>query len=164
MKTMDRTSEVTSALGHRNRSSALLVVVAAVALVLGALGGWFVRGDDDVGTGVAIGGGELTARQEEMLDIVDGLGRAWLADDADAVVSYFAPGGVAVVLGNRMNLDELHAFVERGSWSGLELHEPVLVGKNSVAQFHEYGGGELCDIYEFTTGDEPMLMRHTIVR
>ena len=100
---------------RRNRWLTGLVVLLVV--VAAALGVWAMAapgGDDPV---IVLGGGDLTAEQEVMLETLAAYHEAWNAGDAAAVVGMFLPSGY-MDSGGRIR------FVADGSmaeWVG-ELH------------------------------------------
>ncbi len=173
MKTMERTHQEVQAPAVTDRHSSTgrrygaIVLVAVLALLLGAVGGWVARGSDG-GSDSAIvlaGDGELTARQEQMVAIVEDNMDAWRRRDGDAVAAMYTDDGVGTYLGITHRVDDggLQAYVGLGSWTSLEWIRPMLVNDNMLLSFHGYRGHTYTNVFEFTTEGEPMIVSHTII-
>ena len=99
-------------------------LAALVALLVGALGGWFLaRSFDDKPTNVVAGHVALTDRQREMIRVEEAYVKAWQANDVDAVLALYTPNGTLnLVPGSgdyRVDDGTLAAYVRSGDWSGL---------------------------------------------
>lgn len=146
-----------------SRTGLILAIVAALALALGGLAGWMIRGGDDPGV-VLAGEGELTARQEQMFDMVRESELAWQRGDADAVTALFTPTGVFEALGTTYRVDDgsLATFVDNGEWASLDVFEPMLVNGNELFSFHRYRGQVYSDTVTFTTTGDLLIVSHVI--
>ena len=139
---------------------------APLALVLGAFGGWIARGSDEGGDPALLlaGPGELTARQEQMFDLIAENLDAWHAGDGDAAVAAYTPTGTATFLGTTFRVDDgsLADHVGVGSWGSLEMYSPMLVNGNEIVSFHTFGGTTYTDVVEFTPTGDVLIVEHTI--
>jgi hypothetical protein len=52
--------------------------------------------------------------------------------------------------------------IEAGSWSSLEVYEPMLVRGNEVFTFHRYGGVDHSETFTFTSTGEVLVTSHVI--
>ena len=150
-----------------DRRSLILVFVAVIALGLGMFGGWMIWGSTDNPDGVVVvGGGELTQRQEEMVDMLDEYGVAYLGNDGAAVVEMYAENGTLSGLGNPVlhaNDGTLEEFVNEFSFpDGPFDPEPVVVHENTVRFAHEYAGRTYFDIVTFTSMGELHIASHVM--
>jgi hypothetical protein len=149
----------------RRRSVVIPTIIAVLALVIGGVAGWMLRGTDDTDIAVA-GDGDLTARQEQMVDLVRDAEQAWQAGDADGVVALFAPNGTfeAEAFGRvyRAGDGSLAGYIEAGNWTSLDVLEPMLVNGNDVLTFHNYGGQTYSEKFTFTTTGDLLILSHVI--
>ena len=170
MKTMERTHhevqtpEVSNRRTSGGRRTGMLVLVAVLALILGAVGGWFARGSDGDPTILLAGEGELTERQAQMVDVYEEAEAAWHAGDGEAVAALFTDDGYGRFLGSTYQVGDggLDRYVESGAWNSLDVLEPVLVKGNTVLNFHIYRGSTYTNVVEFTTEGELLMVSHTI--
>jgi hypothetical protein len=163
MQTMDRPVADAGPPATTRRPWWMLAIAVAVALVLGVLGGWFLAGAmDDDPAAVAVGGGSLTERQQQMVDVLDEYEAAWRANDAAAVMAFFAPGGSFSSAGTQYLMDDgsMAAFINGGSWDSLTGSDPVLVAGNEVALHTTWAGTEWFNVIEFTASGDPLIVRH----
>lgn len=171
MKTAERTIErprvERPAAPDTGRRLPLAPILAVVALLLGVFGGFLLWGTDDTNpTALATGGADLTARQEQMVDLVEDAEAAWQVGDGDAVAAMFTEDGVLTVLGRDYPVDggALADFVDSGPFTSLDMLDPFLVSDNLMLAFHTYGAwGTLHDAFEFTTSGEVLFTSHEIV-
>ncbi len=138
-----------------------------VALLFGVLAGYALFGSDDSSSTdpVVAGGGDLTPRQEQMVELIRDNADAWRAGDGDAVVAHYAEAGRAELLGTTIRADDgsLARYVENVSLSGLDVLEPMLVSEDTIVFFHTgVGRGVLTDIMEFTRTGEVLITSHEI--
>lgn len=141
----------------------IAAVVALLALAVGGVVGWTLRGDDTTPTGVLAGEGELTARQEQMLDLFDEYEQAWNDADGAAIVDMYTETGTFDSLGTvyRAGDGTLEAFVDRG-WD-VDVLRPVLVNGNEVLSFHTIDGSTtFMDTMTFTSIGEVLIIEHVI--
>lgn len=170
MKTMERTHHevqepaVTNRQSSGGRRTGMLVLVAVLALILGAVGGWFARGSDGDPAIMLAGEGELAERQEQMGDLYEEAEAAWRAGDGEAVAALFTDNGYGRFLGTTYRVDDgsVEGYVESGTWNSLEVLEPVLVKGNTMLNFHTYMGSTYTNVVEFTTEGELLIVSHTI--
>jgi hypothetical protein len=149
----------------------VLVLVAAIALGLGLFGGWMIWGSTEPDTDadavvVVVGGGELTQRQEEMIEMLDVYGEAYLGNDGAAVVEIFAENGTMSGLGNpvlRADDGTLERFVNDFPVSDGPFYvEPVVVHDNTLRFAHKYVGRTYFDIVTFTSSGELRIVSHLV--
>jgi hypothetical protein len=156
MKRSFMATESTAPLGQpasdrRAKIGVLVAVVAVVALVVGGIAGWLLRGDDDtsvpafvagLGDTVVIGGEEtnrdaLTDRQLAMVEVARGYVNAWIENDGDAVTSFMTSDGYVELpdFGQTFRVDDgtLQEWVE-GPTSVIpnELNDPLVVSGSQV--------------------------------
>ncbi|MGB8860133.1 MAG: hypothetical protein WCC60_12790 [Ilumatobacteraceae bacterium] len=140
--------------------------VVLVALLLGALGGWWVSRDDASAkpAAVAAGNADLTARQNDMVAMARDYTSAWKSNDAARVMAFFTdyasfvtiPGGVTY----RVADGSLQAYVESANWSSLEIIDPILVNGNELTVVTRLSGSQYTNVLRFTTADELLVMLH----
>ena len=152
---------------NRRPTIAWLAVVAAAAASIGLLVGFLAWGGDDRDptAPVAVGGDDLTQRQQQMVDLVDDYTAAWRAGDGDAVAALFAADGVATIVGQELPVEGgvLAAYVEANPLPTLDVLEPMLVGEAGMLNYHEAAGfGTLSNVIEFTTEGELLIVSHEI--
>ena len=168
MTTIERTREDTRAVpappSSRGMRMALLAVVAVLALVLGGVAGWMLRGADDPGDVVLAGDGELTARQEQMIDVIREAEAAWQSNDVDAILGVYAPDATYEAFDTVYRMDDgsFAAYIEGGSWSSLEVYAPVLVRGNTALTFHRFGGQSYSESMTFTSAGDLLVTSHVI--
>jgi hypothetical protein len=142
------------------------VLALLVALLVGGMTGWFVRGGvDDSRDLVVAGQTQLTDRQADIADFMREYEAAWQQGDGDAVVSMFTPGGTATFLGTTYRVDDgsLAEYVDSGNWASLDVLEPILVGGgNQAVSFHTFNGATYVNIVQFTGQGELLLVGHQI--
>lgn len=150
---------------HRSLMTAIAVIVA---LLLGVLAGYVLFGSDDANPDIVVAGDDdLTARQEQMVDLLDDCEAAWQAGDGDAVEAMFTDNGVLYVFGEEYRVDDarLAEYVDTHPFPGLEIFEPVLVRNDTLLSFHRLEGmGTFYDVIEFTSDGELLMISHEIVR
>lgn len=119
---------------------------------------------------VVIGGGPLTARQREMVDLVNGpWNDAWVAADGEAIAAFFTPDGVMYDFegGEVLTVADgtIASFGSR--WPGLHVMEGMLVHGHRVVTVVELSGEQVGAIMDFTeTGElliESTAMYNTIL-
>lgn len=164
METMTGMETQPTSAATTRRSRWVLALVALLALCVGAMAGWWLaQGSETEPTVVRAGGGELSAREQQALDLVRRYQAAWLTNDSAAVVASYAPGGVFVWEGESFRPDDgsLEAFVGRFDWSGvMTVLEPQLVGDRMFVYRHDVLGFPYADVVEVTAEGEPLIVRH----
>jgi hypothetical protein len=144
----------------------MLVVGAVIALLLGGVGGWFAHGSSGDPDVIVAGGGELTERQEDMLDLFDEYTEAVLANDGAAVAEMFTENGTwSGDVGDELAVSDgtLEAFVNTFDFTAPLSMEPILVDQNRLIYAHEYMRGHYQDIVTFTMGGELQIVNHRIL-
>jgi hypothetical protein len=149
---------------QRSHRWALVVLVTVLALVLGGVGGWMIRGETETPGILVAGTGEPTARQEQMLDQLRAYEKAWQASDAEAVLAFFTPNGWATMLGNDYRIDDgsLRSYIGQGDWSPIDMLEPVLVNGDELLFFHRYGEAVYTDVMTFTPVGDLLMISHVV--
>ena len=155
------------AVADTKRRSVITLIAVVVAMLLGLAGGYLAWGTDDSDStaSVATGDSDLTARQEQMVDLIADAEAAWKIGDGDAAAAMFTEDGVLTVFGTEYPVEggELARYVNSG-FASLDVLEPVLVSDNVALSFHTYGSfGTLEDVYEFTTEGELLFTSHEIL-
>jgi hypothetical protein len=164
METMTKRDTELASAATTPRPRWVLAVVVLLALCVGAMGGWWLaRWSETEPTVVRAGGGELSAREEQALDVVRRYQAAWLANDSAAIAASYAPGGVFVWEGESFRPDDgsLEGFVNRFDWSGImTVLDPQLVGDQMFVYRHDILGMPYADVIEVTAEGEPLIVRH----
>lgn len=155
------------------RRTASLVLTAIVAAAVGLLAG-FLLWDSDGGEpdAVVVGGGELTARQEEMLELIDDYELAWRNGDGEAVAALFTEQGVLDVIGTEVPIEggALADYVDGHPAPTLEVLEPALVSGDRLVNLHRIGAegvvgpGRYSNVFEFTSEGEVLIVSHDLMR
>jgi hypothetical protein len=145
------------------RRSAVTLIAVIIALALGLLGGFLLRGSDDVDptAPVTVDGVELTERQDQMFELVDDYVTAWQNGDGEAAAEMFQDMGRLVVWGVQRDVTE---FIDTTPTPGLRILEPVLVNDNEMLMFHTIDGTTFSNVMSFTTTGELLITMHEIVR
>lgn len=152
----------------KRRSAVALIAMVVAAALLGLGAGYLAWGtsDTDSTAPVAVGDAELTARQEQMVDLIADAEAAWQIGDGDAVAAMFTENGVLTVFGTEYAVDDgaLAGYVSTGPFTSLDMLEPMLVSDNVVLSFNTYGSrGTLSDVFEFTPSGELLMTSHDII-
>ena len=156
-------SEKTTTAG---RGPLAFVLVAVVALLLGVLGGWLLRGSDSDPDAVVAGGGDLSERQEEMLDMFADYTEAVLANDGAAVVDMFVPYGTwSGDVGEPLYVEDgsLEEFVNSFSFTAPLFLAPILVDGERLLYVHDYTGASYYDVVTFTATGDLAIVDHRIM-
>jgi hypothetical protein len=162
-----REAKGTTSAAPRSRRSFVVVIVAVLALLVGGFAGYMIgdaNGSDTSDRIVLAGEGELTARQEQMVDFLDDYMQAWRENDSDAVVAMYTEYGTFRPLGEVYAVDDdsFVDWVERHDFAGLENSDPVLVNGNTVLSFHTVLGGTYSNVLDFANTGDLLLVSHTI--
>lgn len=147
----------------RRRWSAVTSIAIIIALALGLLGGYVLRGSDDVDptAPVTVDGSELTQRQEQMFDLIDDYVIAWQNGDGEAAAAMFHDDGHLRVYGVERSIAD---FITATPVPSLDILEPMLVHEDTMLNFHTIAGvGTLSDVIEFTPTGELLIVRHEII-
>jgi hypothetical protein len=168
MTTIERQREetrTTDTSGGGPRRGILVVLGLVLALVVGGLVGYLIRGDgtDDIGSVVPSGDTELTARHEQMGELVAAYEQAWQEGDGEAAEAMFATGGTLRALGVTYDADdgEIADFIGGVEWSALDVHEPMLVREDMGLSFHDYDRVRT-NAFTFTAEGDLLIVRHVI--
>lgn len=177
MKTMQPTRKDTSepvvsssrpsseAGAHRGMSAGLVAAMVALGMAAGLFVGFLLWGTGGDSTDpIVAGGGELTARQEQMVDMIDDYLAAWKAGDGEAAVALFTADGT-MTWGRydyRVVDGTLASLVERMPTPSLELLEPFIVEGNTVFSYQRLLGSTAEDIFEFTSTGDLAIRRHLL--
>lgn len=159
-------SEDTTTRPATTRRTRAWPLIALAALLLGALGGWWVSRDDGSPAPAAIAAGnvELTARQQDMVSTARDYMAAWQANDAEAVMGFYTayasfvpiPAGAKYLVGD----GSLQAYVESANWSNLEVIDPILVNDYELTVVTRLSGSQYTNLLRFTSSGELQLMLH----
>lgn len=167
MKTMERTTtnEVTEKAPARaatRRTWWLLAAVAVLALAAGLVIGRATAPSDE--PAYLAGGGALSDRQEQMVDVLDEVEQAWRAGDAEALSAAFVPTGSATDGNASYRIDDgaLATYVTGGDWSSLTVLEPVLVDGNTVTFYYTVNGTPYLGSVVFTGTGDVLAVHHKI--
>lgn len=168
MKTAERTIErprvERAAQPETGQRSMITPMAVVIALLVGFLAGFLLWGLNDTNPrAVAVGGDNLTDRQEQMVDFVDDAKAAWQQGDGDAVAAMFTEDGVMTIWGTEYRGGEIARYVDSDIFASLEVFEPVLVSDNEMITFHTVAGfGTLNEFMEFTPEGELLIINHEI--
>lgn len=169
MTTLERPHETihtsTATTSRSQRSWMIVAVIAVLALVLGGVLGYVVRGGDTNADIVIAGGDQMTDRQEQMIEFLDAYEAAWQANDAAQVTASFVPTGTFGALDSELRVDDgsLADYVENTSFSSLDVLRPALVRDNEMVTFHQFGGRTYVEVLTFTPSGDLLLVSHDIV-
>lgn len=141
-----------------------MALVAVLALVVGGIVGFVVRGDAETPDFLVAGGGEPTARQEQMFEFADESFEVWRNGDGDAAAAMFVDSGVFTALGIDYRADDgsLARYADSTTWQSLELLYPVVANGDELIGFHRYGGSTYRNTMTFTPSGELLLVNITI--
>jgi len=165
MKTMqpkkDTSGRTVSAPG-RGWSSALVAALVAIAMIAGGLVGFIVWGTED--DAIVAGGGSLTARQQEMVELYHDYVEAWQEGDGEAAAEMFTEDGYISLLGTEYRRDDgsIERVIELRPVPTLETLEPAVVARNTLFNYHEYLAGTFQNVMQFTTSGEVAIISHTL--
>ncbi len=171
MKTAERTIErprVERAVEQPPRRRSWVTLIAAlVALVLGLLGGYLLRGSDDVDptAPVVVGGAALTDRQAQMVDLVDDYVVAWQRGDGAAAESMFTDDGVLDAFGAVRTADDggIAGYVAATPTPLLRLPDPVLIDDHQMLMLHTIDGSmNSGNLMTFTETGDLLIVRHVM--
>lgn len=143
----------------------VMAVVAVLALLVGGVAGWMLNDDGTTTPGIVLAGeGELSARQEQMLDVVRDAEVAWQRNDVDAILALYAPSATFEAFDTvyRVADGSFESYIESGSWGSLEVDEPMLVRGDDVLTFHRFGGRLYSEAFSFTPTGELLITSHVI--
>lgn len=174
MQTVTKPSEGTSdalqvTATPTRRSWWFVGLVAVIALVLGAVGGALLTdgGGDDPAV-VSADGGDLTARQEEMVVMVGAYVAAWQATDGDRAASYMGVDGYLEYIGEgwvfSVSDGSLQDRISNGPYSSMRRVGPMVVYGNRVVLFGtvESVGADWLSVIEFTSSGELEIVSESI--
>jgi hypothetical protein len=170
MTTLERPHETiptrTATTSRSQRSWIIVAVIAVLALVLGGVLGYVIRGGDTNADMVIAGGDQMTDRQEQMIEFLDTYEAAWQANDAAQVTASFVPTGTFGALGSeqlRVDDGSLADYVENSSFSSLDVLRPALVRDNEMVTFHRFGGRTYVEVLTFTPSGDLLLVSHDVL-
>jgi hypothetical protein len=167
MKTMERTT--TNEANERvpmpkaaRRSWWLFAAVAVLALAAGLVVGRLTAPSDE--SAYLAGGGALSDRQEQMVDVLDEIELAWRVGDPEAVAAAFVPTGSATYGDVTYRIDDgtLASYVSGSDWSSLTVLEPMLVDGNTVTFYYTIDGTHYLGSVEFTGTGDVLAVHHQI--
>jgi hypothetical protein len=148
-----------------NRRSLVGPLAGVAALIVGVLIGFLLwgMGDNDSTAPVATGGAELTARQEQMVELMYDYEAAWQQGDREAIVSMFTEDGRLTIFGTEFEGPRISSGVS--TRPSLDVLEPVVLDDSRLISFHDVSGyGTLIDVIEFTADGEVLIVSHEILR
>ena len=146
-------------------NSALVATGVVLALAAGFLIGFLLWGTDGDSTDpIVAGGGELTARQEQMVEVYDDYVAAWKSGDSDAITALFTPNGTFEIFGTTYRVEDgtLASYVERMPVPTIEMLQPLLVHRDTILDFHRLGGSNREDVVQFTRTGEVLITSHVV--
>jgi hypothetical protein len=110
----------------------------------------------------AVAGGyeKLTARQQQMMDVLDRGDAAWRSGDGAAVAALFTPDAVLVDPSGTFSLATLAAGVPTG---GIELERlaPIVFNDNIATVVERYPQGPSTEVFRFTTTGDVKITQYT---
>lgn len=150
----------------------LTAVIAVALLIVGIAAGWVLRGSDEAAPpvytdagAVEVIGGELTERQEEMVDVAARYVEAWMAQDGEAVASFMTADGYVDMpeLGRVERVDDgsLQEWVPRYGQIPNELRDPMVVSGDQIAMVGRWGSSDWVIILEFTDSGPVQIVSDT---
>lgn len=169
MKTAERTIERPHVerqdTSQGSRGSLIAAIAAVAALMAGILLGFLIWGGDDSSSpaAVVVDGAELTARQEQMVELINEGEAAWQRGDRAAIVDMFTEDGTLTVFGTEFEGPMIAEGVT--TQPSLDVLEPMLFDDTRVLTFHYVAGfGTLVEVFEFTETGEVLIVSHEILR
>lgn len=153
------------ALVERNRADDLSSDLAAAETDLSIAEAQIVELESAATDVVVVGGGSLTERQQEMVDLVTGpFMDAWTRGDGDAVAASFAPDAVMYDMEGGEVLSPadgtLQAFA--ADWSGIAARPGMLVHGDRVLFVVTLAGIDVGNVLEFTPSGELLIESHAM--
>lgn len=147
----------------------LVVMAALVACLVGALGfvlGATRSGDDP--TIVRVDGDALTARQEQMVEVVDGYVSAWQVTDGDLAASFMVDEGFVEYPSQgwvfRADDGTLQDRISNEAYASLRTLDPMLVYADRVVltgSINSLGVGWI-SIFRFTASGDVQIVSESI--
>jgi len=141
----------------------LMIGMAVFGLLIGLLGGWLFFGTEDV---ITVDGSALTARQTEMVAMMDDAFAAWQDNDVDTVLSYYTETGAFVTNGVDYRVADggLANFVRSffGASNMESVGPEVVVDNDTVVSFHTYQGVTYTNVFDFTSSGDVLIARHEV--
>ncbi len=166
MANRNKQSDDTPAVDARPRQR-LVALAVGLALLLGGLAGWTLGNTTREDTGVVLAGeGELTERQEAMIDFLRDYIEAWRQSDVETLESMWVTDGVFESLGRTVRISDgsFADYVRFRSWESKGIFEPMLVKGSLLVGFHETDGSTFMNTMRFTSHGELLLIRHVATR
>ncbi|MDY7103811.1 MAG: hypothetical protein S0880_21720 [Actinomycetota bacterium] len=179
MKTIDRdvcdvptTTTTEQPTTGRRRNAVVLGLVAVAVLVLGVAGGWLLFGSSDGDpSAIRMGGGDLTARQEQLVDVAEAYNAAWHTGDPADVLALAPNGRLEVIWGGSVGTEvflasdgSLAGYVERGgTWDRMSESDQMIVAGDLVVSPFDLDGIPRVSVFHFTSGDDPVILLHEIL-
>ena len=158
----------------RERRVGWVVVVAAIAVLVGLAAGWVIFGNNDdsssdnVARYVTPGSVELTERQTEMVELVDQYMAAWSATDGQRLETLMVEGGHVEYAeqGWRFDLEDgsLQDRVSNGPYDSIRTYAPMLVYEDRIVLTGRVDSidVEWLSVVRFTTSGEVKVISETI--
>jgi hypothetical protein len=145
------------------RRTGSMIGMVVIGLLIGLLGGWLLFGSDEV---VTVDGSTLTARQAEMVAMIEDDFAAWQDNDVDAVLSHYTGTGAFVANGveHRVADGGLASYVRSffGAANMESVGPDVVVDGTTVISFHTYLGATYTSIFDFTSSGDVLIARHEV--
>jgi hypothetical protein len=160
MQTLEREGQITAETemeGLKRQRRWLIVLTAFLVATSVGFGAWAVSASGEDDRSVVALQGELTERQQQMLDFIEGeWSDAWLGGDGDAVVALFTAQGFHTTPDGsvyRVSDGSLAAYVDTLSTSRPDVVHRV-VYENYVYEVYDMPFGTLVAVFEFTLGGD----------
>lgn len=175
MQTVPRSSEGQNQTGQdtatpTRRSWWQVGLAVLVALAVGAVGGALLtRGGEDSPYVIRAAGGDLTARQEEMVAMVGDYVAGWQATDGDQVASFMAADGYVEYVREAWVFHvadgSLQDRITNGPYDSLRRTGPMVVYDDRVVIFGTVNTGMLVNwlsVIQFTDTGDVQILSETI--
>lgn len=150
---------------RRGVSKGLVAMMVVLGMAAGLFVGFLLWGNDGDGTDpIVAGGGELTARQEQMVEVYDDYIEAWRNGDGAAAAALFTPDGRIEFWGTEYRIDDgtLESYVDRMRAPVPRTLEPLVIEGETILGFHTLGASTREDNMQFTRTGEVLIRSHVL--
>ncbi len=164
-ETAQRPTDVAAApTDRKDRRPLFFVLLAVLALALGALAGYALGSNRPSGERVGVaGGGELTDRQDEMVGMVDDYLAAMAVDDDAAILAMFQSNGEWTLFSETYLASDgtLEDYLRSNGARQIDVLEPMVIDDYRAVFFDSWQGRTNVNVIEFSQiGDVQIAKYH----
>ncbi|MFW2381707.1 MAG: nuclear transport factor 2 family protein [Acidimicrobiales bacterium] len=163
--TANSSRPVSEAPTRRGLSKGLVAMMVVLGMAAGLFVGFLLWGNDGDRTDpIVAGGGDLTARQEQMVEVQGDYVDAWIKGDGAAAAALFTPDGRIEFWGKEYRVDDgtLESYVDRMPARTLKVLEPMVIEGDTILSFHTLGASTREDNLQFTRTGEVLIRSHVL--